>query len=275
MKTRRPLRRLLALALLALLALVTTAATACRHHDRHAPPQTQEEARDRMMERTEEALDAMDADPSQRKELRQITQRVADRFWAQHADRQELHQWAMQQLQQQSLDEQGARQRLKEKIEAVSKAAHLTVDDVLQAHGVLRPEQRAQLADLIDERHQAHKDRFSERSDFREMMLEGALRKLDADKQQEALAYALRDTLLDQHQATRRERELRHDAVRAELLSDAPDAQVLHQAIDDTAAQMLQSGELILGRVQALADTLRPEQWETLEKLAQRFHKRH
>jgi Spy/CpxP family protein refolding chaperone len=273
MNNRRKMRALFIGLLLALAAVVMTAA-AC-HPGHHRGPQTQEEATAHMLQRLDESMDAIQATDPQRAALRPLVEQASTRLWALRGLREQGHQALLGQIKAGKYDAAALHKLLDEAAPQLQATAHALSGDVLKAHAVLTPAQREQLADHLDARREERHARFKRghRGDHKgpgpgmDFMLE----RLGATPAQAELAAALRDDLHAEREAARKGHEARHDAVRAELLSDDPDAAVLARAIDDTAAELRAAGHRIIDRVGALADTLTPDQWARLQRFAERM----
>lgn len=111
-------------------------------------------------ERIERALDEIDATDAQRARIREIRDRLKARLETQKADRAK-HRQEMKEEQRrfwtsEEPDVAELRARIDERIERHRAHAYAVADAMVEIHGVLTPEQRAQVADLV-ERHMERK----------------------------------------------------------------------------------------------------------------------
>lgn len=107
----------------------------------------------RIANHMERVLDELDATDAQRAQAREILKRHApdlralrERHEATHDEIEGLWKGA-------SLDPAALRGLIDQKLEEARDAGYKVADGAVELHGLLTPEQRAQLADMVEERH--------------------------------------------------------------------------------------------------------------------------
>ena len=105
-----------------------------------------------------------------------------------------------------------------------------------------------------------------------------AIRELDLSAEQVALLKEIRESNRADHEKGQKQRGKTMEIFKAELLSDAPDAERLHKLIDDREAEMVQRAHDRLDTLLEIQAVLTPEQRvlvaEKLEEMRERHEQR-
>ncbi len=121
----------------------------CGHHRSHDPA----EMAGFVTDRVDDALDDLDATEVQRKQIHALKDRLLAKGAAVHAGGEAVHAEVLAQWQSANPDRARLHALVDERFEKMRALAHEAVDAGVEAHGVLTPEQRAQLTKKVERMH--------------------------------------------------------------------------------------------------------------------------
>jgi periplasmic protein CpxP/Spy len=130
---------------------VAVAASGCawRHHGSRDPAQVAAMA----TKHVEDVLDDLNATPDQRTRILAIKDRLLAAVQAAHADRKATHEAVLAAWKSDAPDAAGLHALVDQRMDELRKLAHQAVDSGVEVHGVLTPDQRAQLTRKIERWH--------------------------------------------------------------------------------------------------------------------------
>ncbi|MCA9543827.1 MAG: Spy/CpxP family protein refolding chaperone [Myxococcales bacterium] len=120
------------------------------HHGRHM---SAEKVKKFVDWRMDAMLSELDASDDQRAQIKGLADELFEAVKPQFEGRKATRELVMAQLTAEKPDAKALHALVDERIEAMRALAHQAVDAGVEAHGVLTPAQRTQLAELIRERH--------------------------------------------------------------------------------------------------------------------------
>lgn len=140
-----------ALLLLGVGAVAAAAASGCAwgHHRHRDPSQVAAMA----SKHVEDVLDDLNATPDQRTRILAIKDRLLAAVQAAHADRKATHETVLAAWKSDAPDTAGLHALVDQRIDELRTLAHQAVDAGVEVHGVLTPDQRAQLTKKIERWH--------------------------------------------------------------------------------------------------------------------------
>ena len=109
-------------------------------------------------------LDAVNATPEQRAQIKQIREAAVADLKAQRESGRGLHERAMELFKQPSVDANAAEALRQQMMTQHDQASRRMLQAMIEVSRVLTPEQRAQLADRMEQRREAMKRRWQERT---------------------------------------------------------------------------------------------------------------
>lgn len=118
-----------------------------------------ERGEDRTQARVERALDWLDLEGEARERARTIGLRLADEASGLRRDGTELAATLLAQWRSDAPDAAALHGTVDREIDALRARAHRAIDDVLELHGILDPEQREEVGDVLASREGAHRHR--------------------------------------------------------------------------------------------------------------------
>ncbi len=142
-------RNLLTLAGLAGVVVLAGWGGRCGHHRSHDPAEMAAFVTDRV----DDTLDDLDATDAQRQQIHAIKDRLLTKGAALHQGREAFHGEVLTQWQSANPDRARLHALVDERFEAMRALAHEAVDAGVEVHGVLTPEQRAQLTKKVERMH--------------------------------------------------------------------------------------------------------------------------
>ena len=116
-----------------------------------------------MEKRVERILTEIDATPQQREQIKAITGRLAEQKKARRAERREDKKELVEFWKQANPDPSQIRAKIDEKVEAHRQSAYEMADAMIEIHRILTPEQRAEVAQLMEKKMERHGKRMDER----------------------------------------------------------------------------------------------------------------
>ncbi len=138
-------------ALLVGIGSVTLAASSgCMHHHGSRDPA---QVTAMVTKHVEGALDDVNATPDQRTRILAVKDRLLAEVQAAHADRKATHDAFLAAWKSDAPDAAALHAMIDQRIDAIRTLAHQAVDAGIEVHGVLTPEQRAQLTRKIERWH--------------------------------------------------------------------------------------------------------------------------
>lgn len=148
------MKKTLPLGLLALVAVVALAGWkgGCGRPDHRDPAQMAAF----VTERLDAALDDVGATPAQRTQLQAIKDRVLASVQKLHGTRQATHATLLAEWSAEKVDRAKVHALIDERAEEMKAVAHEVADAAIEAHDVLTPDQRAQLAKKLEKMHGHH-----------------------------------------------------------------------------------------------------------------------
>jgi periplasmic protein CpxP/Spy len=136
--------------LLVAIGTVTLAAGGCmRHHGPRDPAQVAA----MVSKHVEDVLDDVNATPDQRTKILAVKDRMLAAAQAAHTDRKATHDALLAAWKSDAPDAARLHTLVDERMEELRKLAHQAVDAGIEVHGVLTPDQRAQLTKKIERWH--------------------------------------------------------------------------------------------------------------------------
>ena len=152
---------------LTLMAIGLTAAlAACANADESAETETQQSAlaqpdmRQRMINhRIDKVLTEIDATDAQREQIHAVKDRMMAQAEDMHGVRDETRQAALAELRSDNPDSEKLHAMVDERVEDMRQMLHEAVDAAVEIHGTLTPEQRDELAQLIEEKMAEHEQK--------------------------------------------------------------------------------------------------------------------
>ena len=147
--------KLLALIALALLAIGTVACVGDHrsHADRRA-----DKAYERITERLDDGLDELEATAEQRTKVHAVKDDLFNQALEMRKGSKEVRKVALEELKRDEPDAKKLHALVDERIDEMRSLAHEAVDKAIELHGVLTPEQRAEIAKRIEERMAEHEE---------------------------------------------------------------------------------------------------------------------
>ena len=128
---------------------VAAAGCASHHHGSRDPAQIAAMA----SKHVEDVLDDVNATPDQRTRILAIKDRLLADVQAAHADRKATHETVLAAWKSDAPDAASLHALVDQRMDAARKLAHQAVDAGIEVHGVLTPDQRAQLTKKIERWH--------------------------------------------------------------------------------------------------------------------------
>ncbi|MBW2453362.1 MAG: periplasmic heavy metal sensor [Deltaproteobacteria bacterium] len=145
--------KLLALIALALLAV---GAIACTGDHRSAAERRADKIHERITARLDDGLDELEATAEQRTKVHAIKDELFDEAMELRKGSKEVRKAALEELKRDEPDAKKLHDLVDERAEEMRALAHQAVDGAIELHGVLTPEQRAEIAKRIEERMAEH-----------------------------------------------------------------------------------------------------------------------
>ena len=103
----------------------------------------------------------------------------------------------------------------------------------------------------------------------------GALQELDLTEDQQDTLQQLREEARESHQEVREQMKANREAIQEQLRSDAPDAALLHDLVDEASALRTEMAHARIDRMLEVHATLDAEQREELFELLDEGRQRH
>ncbi len=251
-----------------MLAAVASAAVACGrgHHHRHHGDMSPEAMERRALDRVGWVLDDIDATDKQRQAIEGQVKTMLPKAMDMRATMEPRREALVQELLSGKPNAQKVRGMVDEASVDMTAFAHQMLDEALVAHAVLNKAQRAELAERFE---------MPQREWEGGWMVNAAvgrvLDKFDASDAQSELVLSHVDQLETEIPGLMKVRHEARAEFVAQLRSDKPDAQRLHQLIDQTAATYTEAAHKVAGAAVEIGATLTTEQRSMIqEKIAER-----
>ncbi len=139
------------------LALVTIGAIACNGDHRSPADRRADKIHERITSRLDDGLDELEATAEQRTKVHAIKDQLFDEALSLRKGSKEARKTALEELKQDEPDAKKLHALVDERVDEMRTLAHQAVDSAIELHGVLTPEQRAEIAKRIEE-HMAERD---------------------------------------------------------------------------------------------------------------------
>lgn len=251
------------LTFLTLIALAVVLAAACGRRHKHHGELTDAQLERRAHDKLDYGLDEIDATDAQRAKIGGILDKqVLPELKALRPLKKETHDIAVRELLSGKPDAGTLHKLVDDRAVTLTGLAHKLADAAIDAHAVLTPAQRTDIADRMQERAAEHDD--SDGEWMANMMVERALDKLDASNQQEELVLDHKERLTTEFKALRTSGDRSRATMDAELRSKAPDAAVIHKLIDVRAGQYAGVAHKVVDGAVEIGATLTPKQREII-----------
>lgn len=265
---RTPARRALrGVVIAAMTLLMAVAAVACgRHHnDRNLSPEAMER---RALDRVGWVLDDIDATDAQKAKIEPLVKALVPKAAALRDKHRPTHEALAREVISGKADAGKVHGVVTQTAGDWRRFAHEVADAALSAHGVLDAGQRAKLGQMADDHHRGGD--WSDRKWLVNAMVDRGLDKLDATDAQTELVYDHKERLEAEMPRLQARRDKTRQALRDQLLSDKPDAKVVHATIDEAVSDFEGMAHKVADAALDLSRTLSPAQRTLIgEKLAE------
>jgi len=138
------------------LALLASGAVACDGEHRSVADRRADKAYEHVTARLDDTLDELAATGAQREQVHAVKDALFDEALALRKGSREARKVALEELKRDQPDAKKLHGLVDERMDEMRKLMHQAVDGVIELHGVLTPQQRAEIAKKIEERMAEH-----------------------------------------------------------------------------------------------------------------------